>query len=67
MSHFTWNTKKNANGTFTYFVKECSPTNERQENGCYSIDKVVKTGTCKTRSKAKSQGVKWMRYLKGQR
>lgn len=61
---FTWNTKKNANNTYSYIVKKVVGTKDRQENGDYAITTIEKAGTCKTRAIAKSKAIKWVRYFK---
>lgn len=61
---YTWNTKKNKNGTFSYIVKKVTSTNEMQQDGTYTIDTIEKTGACKTRATAKSKGIQWVKYFR---
>lgn len=61
---FTWNTKKNADNTYSYIVKKVVGTKDRQENGDYAIATIEKTGTCKTRAIAKGKAIKWVQYFK---
>ena len=62
--YFTWNTKKNADSTYSYIVKKVVGTKDLQENGNYAITTIEKTGTCKTRAMAKGKAIKWVQYFK---
>ena len=61
---YTWNTKKNQNGTFSFVVKKVISTNEIQEDGTYTIDTREKTGACKTRAMAKRKAIQWVKYFR---
>ena len=62
---YSWNTKKNEDGTFSFVITKNVSQAEQLPNGRYCTTEVVKTETgFKTRAQAKGRGMKWLRYFR---
>ena len=64
MRLITWNTKKTTANLYQFIVKEVIATEKQQLDGEYTITNVLKTGTCKTRTQAKINGVRWAKRFR---
>ena len=63
--YFSWNTKKNENGTFSFTVVKNTTQHEALSGGSYCKTEIAKTGGgFKTRAQAKGRAAQWLRYFR---
>jgi len=58
---YSWNTKKSNSG-YKYRVEKITPRKTPNKFGQYANTIIIKSGTQKTRARAKGMATRWVRY-----
>lgn len=64
-THYSWNTTKNDDGSFSFTVTKMTALDYALPNGHYCLTEVQRNENgFKSRSRAKGRAIKWIRYFR---